>query len=57
MLNKDEIMNYVGADDWNMVIDSYHTMTLKDIESDLNYMFPFDNNHELAESIYNELNQ
>ena len=54
--NQDEIMELVGADTWEEVVNEYSDMAVWRIENNLDELFTEDDNHELAGRIYNELN-
>lgn len=51
-----EIIDQVGADDWDAIIEAFGGGTVGEIENTLDDMFPDDNNGELAQMIYNEVN-
>ena len=52
---QDYIIDHVGAENWDAVIEAFEGGTLAEIKSTLDDMFPSDDNSELAEKIYNEL--
>jgi len=54
IMNREEIITHVGADDWEMVVNEYQDETFIDILDDLNGMFPHDDNDDLAMSIWYE---
>jgi hypothetical protein len=49
-------MDYTGAANWKMIENEYKGKTVDQIESELNEMFTQDDNAELAQAIYHELN-
>ena len=51
---RDEIIDQLGADDWEMVAGAYDEMSVDDIEVELDEMFD-DDNSQLANDIYEEL--
>lgn len=54
---KDEIMDNVGAENWQQVVDAYAGKTQAEILADLNVMFPSEtDNEDLAADIYAALN-
>ena len=55
-MNRDEIVDRVGADDWKMVENQFSEMSLEEIKSYLNFMWPNESIDNLVEAIYNELN-
>jgi hypothetical protein len=56
-MNRNDIIDHVGAASWSNVMDEFGSMTLEEIKAELDYMWPHEDNDELAEAIYNELNQ
>jgi hypothetical protein len=55
-MNRNEITDHVGAENWKMVVSEFAGQTLEQITATLNEMFTQVDNSELAEAIYNELN-
>ena len=56
-INKSEIIEHLNADDWQMVVDEYSGMSVEFIKASLLGMWPFDDNEELAQAIYEAVNQ
>lgn len=55
-MNKNEIIERLGADDWGMVESEYRGKNLHEIKKDLTIMWPYEpDNEELAQAIYAEL--
>ena len=54
-MNRNEIIEHMGADNWEMVLYHFSGDTLSEIMNTLNDMFPHDDNAELAEAIFFEL--
>ena len=52
---QDEIIDSVGADNWQQVVDEYAGRPAIEINVLLNEMFPTEDNGDLAERIYQEL--
>jgi len=54
-MNRNDIINYTGAENWQMINDSFGGKAYQEILAELNYMFPQDENDDLAKAIYNEV--
>ena len=55
-MNKNDIIDHLGAEDWEMVKQEYKGKTLAEIEEDLSYMWPKEDNSELAAMIFERVN-
>ena len=55
-MNKTEIMDYLGSDDWTQVQGAFNLLPLSGILAELDIMFREDDNVELAQAIYDNLN-
>jgi len=55
MLNQDQIIDHVGAENWKTVVAEFAGKTEAEIKAELDLMFTSDNNTELAQSISEEL--
>lgn len=57
MLNQNQnyIVDHVGAD-WETVVEEFTGKTLEQIKAVLDYLFPHDDNDDLAGKIHDELN-
>lgn len=54
-MNRDEIMDRVGAYTWDGIKGTWGGATLEGIKYELDAMFPTDDNEALAKAIYDEL--
>lgn len=52
---RDSIMELVGADNWGMVAEAFGGKSADDVEFELDEMYLEDDNAELAQMIYEEL--
>lgn len=51
--NQDEIVELMGADDWQQVASEYRGMTVEEIKSQFDYMWPQEEgNSEFAQRVY-----
>ena len=55
-LNQDEIIDSMGAENMEQVVQEFSGKTLAEITNELNEMYTQDDNTELATAIYAELN-
>ena len=55
-MNRNEIMDHVGAENWEMVEDEFANQTPDQIKETLDEMFPADDNFCLAHGIYDAQN-
>lgn len=55
-MNRDEIMELLGVSKWQEVEQVFGGMTLSEIKEKLDWMFPSDDNAELASAIHDQLN-
>ena len=53
---QDEIIELVGAENWQMVVDEFGGKTVLQIKAILDEMFPTEDNRKLTQCIFNELN-
>ena len=51
-INQDDIIDRLGAEDWQQVEDTFSGMNAKEIYYELNDLFETDNNISLAQDIY-----
>ena len=56
-LTRDDVIDYLGAENWEQVKQEFGSRTLFYIWSTLDEMFPNDNNVHLAHATYRELNK
>jgi len=55
-IKQDYIIDQLGAEDWQMVIDAYgHFINPDQIRKELDRLFPTEDNEELSKMIYEEL--
>jgi hypothetical protein len=54
--NQDYIIDHVGAENLEMVVEMFDGKNTRKILCELDEMFPADDNAKLAKMIYNELN-
>lgn len=52
---QDEIIDRVGAENWEAVLEAFEGGSLEEITATLNDMFPTEDNSELAQMIFDEL--
>ena len=57
MINRDEVMERVGAENFGQVVEAFATMTETAILHELNKMFPQDENKTLATAIREEIDK
>ena len=55
-MNRNDITDYVGAEDWNEVVREFAGLTLAEITAELNEMFTTEDNAELALAISENVN-
>ena len=56
-MNRDEIITRVGAEDWNQVVEWFIGMSGTEVLDSCNDIWPIENNTELAQAIYEEVNR
>jgi hypothetical protein len=54
-MNRNEIMEHLGAEEWQWVIDTFAWLNLRQVQAELDEMFASDDNESLAQAIYEEL--
>ena len=54
-MNRDEILNRVGAETFNQIVNEFQGMAINQIKNQLDTMFTQDENTELAQAIYDEI--
>lgn len=55
--NQDYIIDHVGAENWEAVLEAFEGGSLEEIKATLDDMFPSDDNSKLAQMIFDEVSQ
>ena len=53
---QERIVELTGADDWQDVVAAFDELNVDEIGAEIDRMFPNDENAELAQDIFDELN-
>ena len=54
-MNREEIIAHLGAENWIMVVNDFFDESLDSVLSVLDKLWPYEDNIELAQSIFDEL--
>lgn len=57
MINKDEIIDRVGGANWQDVVSEFSGQGESEVKATLDYMYPHEDNQELAQAIAEKVNQ